>query len=207
MLDQISLIPISTLFVSKCGLCGRTVAQGSPVLWDRPEKKVYHYSCVGSSDAKRTIVLSDTGTYWVSFEKKNYFLESLVKQIAGVFFDPTHDVWYIENPTAVSAKQILDLAEEYNFEFDGAVLSGLANIIRLGTVTMLESMARTSSFQVKRLNKTPFPFQIKGIEFGINNQRVIIADQMGLGKTIQAMGIIAHLKLFPTVVVCPAIIK
>lgn len=200
-----NLIPISTLFNSKCGLCKRTVSKGFPVLWDKESKSVYHYECVGSESDQRIILVSNH-IFSVLFEKKNYYLESLVRQIAGATFDG-RATWYIDKPTPVSAKQLLDLAEEYNFQFDGHVLTELADIIKSGTETLLDSMAHTSSFEVRGLKHEPFPFQVKGIEFAINNRHLVIADQMGLGKTIQAMGVISHLGLYPVVIVCPAIIK
>lgn len=204
---NVELIPISTLFNSSCAACGRAVPQGTPVLWDRAAHKVYHHGCIGKDNVKRTLVVDEAGTFYLSFERRNFFLETLVRQIAGVFYDSSHSLWYIEHPDSMSARQLLDLAEEQKFEYDTKVLFELTRIIKSGTETMLKSMSRASSFEITGLNHTPFPFQMGGIEFGINNKRVIIADQMGLGKTIQAMGIISHMDLYPVLIVCPAIIK
>lgn len=208
MLNYKTLIPISTLFSTRCETCGRYIPQGTPVLWDKTEKKVYHHGCVGRGEkVTRTLSLDERGVFHLAFEKNNFFLESLVRQIAGTLYNQFNSTWYLEEVTPVSARQLLDLAENHVFEFDSDVLNRLAKVISSGTEAMLKSMAKTSSFKVEGLNFEPYPFQINGIEFGINNRRVIIADQMGLGKTIQAMGIIAHLELFPTLIVCPAIIK
>lgn len=54
---------------------------------------------------------------------------------------------------------------------------------------------------------TPFPFQRAGIEYAVRNKRVLIGDEPGLGKTIQALGTIHALKSFPALVVCPASLK
>lgn len=49
-----------------------------------------------------------------------------------------------------------------------------------------------------------FNFQKAGIVFGINNKNVLIADDTGLGKTVQAIGILNNLESFGTVlIVCP----
>ncbi|KAH9599821.1 Helicase [Trypanosoma melophagium] len=39
------------------------------------------------------------------------------------------------------------------------------------------------------------------------NGRVLFADEMGVGKTLQAIGTVAALKAFPTLVVCPAALR
>lgn len=62
---------------------------------------------------------------------------------------------------------------------------------------------------IPELLKKPFPFQLKGISFvEAHNGRALIADQMGLGKTIQALGWIQlHRKKTPVIIVCPASLK
>lgn len=54
--------------------------------------------------------------------------------------------------------------------------------------------------------KTPYPYQIQGAEFLYSMKRAILADEMGIGKTLQA--ILAALKANePTLVICPANLK
>jgi len=59
------------------------------------------------------------------------------------------------------------------------------------------------------LKGTLFPFQTKGISFvEAHDGRALIADQMGLGKTIQAIGWMQlHRDKIPVVIVCPASLK
>lgn len=52
------------------------------------------------------------------------------------------------------------------------------------------------------------PYQKAGIEFGIRNAGVLIADEPGLGKTIQAIGIInKDTNMKKILIVCPATLK
>ena len=50
----------------------------------------------------------------------------------------------------------------------------------------------------------PLKFQMDGIQHAVDNRRVIIADQPGLGKTVQALAAAYSEDAFPVIVVCPA---
>ncbi len=51
------------------------------------------------------------------------------------------------------------------------------------------------------------PFQRAGVAYALERRRVFVADEQGLGKTIQALATIQADLAFPTVVVCPASLK
>jgi SWI/SNF-related matrix-associated actin-dependent regulator 1 of chromatin subfamily A len=57
------------------------------------------------------------------------------------------------------------------------------------------------------LIRKPFPFQSSGIAYGLEKKRLIIGDQPGLGKTIQAIGIVSGANAFPCLVICPSTLK
>lgn len=71
----------------------------------------------------------------------------------------------------------------------------------------VESKAEDADFHVAGLLREPYPFQRAGIRFAVREKRVLIADQPGLGKTIQAIGTVHHLKSRRVAVVCPAAVK
>lgn len=54
-----------------------------------------------------------------------------------------------------------------------------------------------------------YPFQREGIMFAIRKRgRILLADEMGVGKTIQAIGVsIAFKKDWPVLIVCPSSLK
>lgn len=52
-----------------------------------------------------------------------------------------------------------------------------------------------------------FPFQRAGIEYGMERDGVLIADPMGLGKTIQAIGLLNTMNAHRTLVICPSSLK
>ena len=61
----------------------------------------------------------------------------------------------------------------------------------------------------KNLLKSLYRFQKQGIIFGIKKfSRLLIADEMGVGKTVQAIGLSSlYQKDWPVLVICPSSLK
>ena len=51
------------------------------------------------------------------------------------------------------------------------------------------------------------PFQKAGVKYATEKKRTIIADEVGLGKTVQAIATVQQTKAYPVLVVCPAFLK
>ena len=51
------------------------------------------------------------------------------------------------------------------------------------------------------------PFQEQGMAYALDKRRCFIADQMGLGKTCQALAAVEAAEAYPAVVICPATLK
>jgi SNF2 family DNA or RNA helicase len=51
------------------------------------------------------------------------------------------------------------------------------------------------------------PFQTAGVVYALRQRRTFIADEQGLGKTVQALAAIEADEAYPAVVVCPASLK
>lgn len=52
-----------------------------------------------------------------------------------------------------------------------------------------------------------FDFQKKGVAYILEKKRLIVGDQMGLGKTVQAIAAVSAANAFPCLVICPASLK
>ena len=57
------------------------------------------------------------------------------------------------------------------------------------------------------LKVTPYPYQSEGIAQGLKWKRFFLADEPGLGKTLQSIGIIHAAGAWPCLVICPSSLK
>ena len=53
----------------------------------------------------------------------------------------------------------------------------------------------------------PYEYQKEGIAYALEKKRCILGDEQGLGKTIEAIGLLTATRAFPALVVCPASLK
>ena len=92
--------------------------------------------------------------------------------------------------------EVLELLQKWEFKVNDDLKEFIA-----------EEKERKKNFHVSELNGELKPFQNTGVNF-INEAkgRCLIADEMGTGKTIQAIGYIAMNRKV-TVIICPASIK
>ena len=51
------------------------------------------------------------------------------------------------------------------------------------------------------------PFQSAGVRFALEHEKVFIADEMGTGKSLQALATVASASDWPVLIVCPASLK
>jgi hypothetical protein len=101
-------------------------------------------------------------------------------------YDPENKVWTIPiRVDEIEIEDFLKFIEKYNFEKDVSFYEKLNEIgeqfaERLQNVK--RSYANNTEFQVEGLKKELRPFQKAGVEYVLRNERVIIGDEMGLGK-------------------------
>ncbi len=69
------------------------------------------------------------------------------------------------------------------------------------------SCAHDAELTVQGLGGELMPFQRAGVAYAIERRRVFLADEQGLGKTVQALATVQSEAAYPCVVVCPASLK
>ena len=53
----------------------------------------------------------------------------------------------------------------------------------------------------------PYEFQTEGIAYAVEHKRCILGDEQGLGKTVEAIGVLTVTRALPALVICPASLK
>ena len=113
---------------------------------------------------------------------------------AGFFFDRSEKIW--KTPFTITAKKAwfrekeTPLAKALKRRFD------------------MSSATGSSSEYPAPEGLSYLPFQIAGIDFLLENNNVLLSDPMGLGKTIEAIGLInADRSIKRILVICPASLK
>ena len=75
------------------------------------------------------------------------------------------------------------------------------------SATVALSYAEDAELDGLELGGTLRPFQRAGVRYALERRRTFIADEQGLGKTVQALAALEHDDAFPAAVVCPASMK
>jgi SWI/SNF-related matrix-associated actin-dependent regulator of chromatin subfamily A-like protein 1 len=78
---------------------------------------------------------------------------------------------------------------------------------RRAKATVALSMAEDAELDLPALRGELRPFQRAGVRYALTQRRTFLADEQGLGKTVQALAAMEYDEAFPAVVVCPASMK
>jgi SNF2 family DNA or RNA helicase len=120
--------------------------------------------------------------------------------------DPNNRHW--EAPLEPENVQpILDLIKDHGFIIAPDAEKALLNSDDAQNTLLKMSHALSSDFQVDGLARDLYPFQRAGVEYAAMTERCFIADDMGIGKTIQGLAVVQHLNAFPCSITAPASMK
>ncbi len=107
---------------------------------------------------------------------------------------------YVYDETKEAVRALRFLHEAYHVPMDGAAKE------RLHALSGAHAL-RKAEDREEGLLAALRPYQREGVEFALAHRRVLIADAMGLGKTLQALAAMEEADAYPAVVVCPAGVK
>jgi SWI/SNF-related matrix-associated actin-dependent regulator 1 of chromatin subfamily A len=99
-----------------------------------------------------------------------------------------------EHPTVEVEERLAELLDELVAEHDRAA------------ETVALSYAEDAELELE-LGGELHPFQRAGVRYALERRRTFIADEQGLGKTVQALATIESDGAFPAIVICPASMK
>jgi SWI/SNF-related matrix-associated actin-dependent regulator of chromatin subfamily A-like protein 1 len=131
--------------------------------------------------------------------------------LAGTFFKRDAD-WGIAVPADPAlAPQLTEFVEAWPEvaveERSRDLLDELQTEHDRAAETVALSYAEDGELDALGLGGELYPFQRAGVRYALERRRTFIADEQGLGKTVQALATLEADGAFPAVVVCPASMK
>lgn len=144
------------------------------------------------------------GLFSVFFEYNPRFTH-LVKKIPSVRFVESSPCWRAPLASAVEVESFANMN-------DFVLMESAENAIAAHIAQMRENLSASSAFSaelapIEGLRGTLRPFQRAGVQYALKNKRVLIGDQMGLGKTVEALATIQAANAYPALIICPASLK
>lgn len=129
-------------------------------------------------------------------------------------FDGVNKRWVLAC-TGNAANVLREMCKAYRFEISDKAVAKLKAAADRDAAEASTAEARAelskaddADINLGRFGFDPFAFQRAGIAYGdLAHDRYMIADEQGLGKTIQALGRIQVKQQFPAIVVCPSAVK
>ncbi|MHB1509144.1 MAG: SNF2-related protein [Acidimicrobiales bacterium] len=152
----------------------------------------------------RRITLLDDGRASVFFEY-DPGLVTEVKRLSGARWVGAEKYWRVGVDS-----QLTTFAKQHDFSIEESVVAMARKKEEATSALAIQSRSVDSDLVVPGLRGQLRPFQGAGIAYALAARRVLIGDAMGLGKTIQALGVIQAVGGDgPTkaLVVCPASLK
>lgn len=151
---------------------------------------------------QRTIVVDEGERFLIRFPYDPALVSAVKQCVPMAQFDRTEKQWVA---SCASWREVEHFAKSHKF-----LMAMTARLVCIKARACLEeSRATDSDVQIPAPDGLEYlPFQKAGIIFASKRKHVLIADQMGLGKTIQAIGVLNMVpEIQRALVVCPASLK
>lgn len=155
-------------------------------------------------EAPKRITREGPVRYRLEFPYKAALI-ALVRDIPGRRFERQDKYWTV--PKSPEAAALIQALAEEGFQVEDGILDELRATQTDAQALLVESRAEDAELHIDDLGGTLRPFQRAGVRYALKSRRCFIADQMGLGKTIEALAAVHAAEAFPAVVVCPATLK
>jgi len=134
----------------------------------------------------------------------NPALVASVKKLPGRKWNPSMKKWTVP---ASSAADVGAFAAEHGFRLNAHAEDLVGHAVKIENTLVDLSEANDAEIDVELGIGELFPFQRAGVAYALESKRLIIGDQMGLGKTVEALATLEAADAFPAVIVCPSSVK
>jgi SNF2 family DNA or RNA helicase len=152
-------------------------------------------------DTTRTITVSKSGRLVFEFPYDQDIVAE-IKQLQGRLWDVKKRVW-----TAPPSLSAVEIADKYGFSISKSLRDTLLKAAKRETELLEASTSTDADVVIPTLSGTLMPYQKAGVAYASTVGRCLIADQMGLGKTVEAIATLESKDAFPAIIVCPASLK
>lgn len=149
----------------------------------------------------KKITMSKSGRLIFDFEYEPEIVAE-IKKIPGRLWDAKKKFWSI--PPVISG---IEIADKYGFSVSSQIRTAIMDSAKKEAELLEKSASIDSDIEVQNLSGTLMPYQKAGVSYASSVGRCLIADQMGLGKTVEAIATLELRDAFPAVIVCPASLK
>lgn len=160
-------------------------------------------------EAFRRLVLTEVDGQPVVELQQNYdaLLIEQIKRLPQRKYVPARKIWvvpcHLDSLTAVTK-----LAIENGYEIEPDVQDTINDVLEKYHHRVELSHAKDGDYHIELPDGLElYPFQRIGVQYLDTVDNGLVADQMGLGKTVQALVAISVRNQYPAIVVCPASIK
>ena len=147
--------------------------------------------------------ISATSTHFLLDFPLDRYLMSQVKDLPGAKWDAKGSRWIADIEAAV---EVAELARKVGAHIAQSAIDVLdSSIVAREMIAM--STAADAEVEVAGLGGVLRPFQRAGVAYALRARRTFIADEPGLGKTVQALAALEATQSYPAVIVVPATLR
>lgn len=147
---------------------------------------------------QRKLVGTDGKVFIISFPYDKEIYNAVVKLPRRVW-DGGNKRWTVP---LNAAKELSHFANAYGFNIGERAMNMMNLQLESGDNMELSYMTEYIELHIN-LKKKLYPYQTVGGDYVRRNKRVVIADQMRLGKTMQGIAGVLVTDTFPCIVICP----
>jgi SNF2 family DNA or RNA helicase len=152
-------------------------------------------------DTEKSLTISKRGMAVIKFPYDPEIITE-VKKLPQRTWDMKKKHW-----TAPITIGVLEFADKYKFDVEDSVREKIIELTKKSTELLVKSTSTDADVTIPTLNGTLMPYQKAGVAYAGSVGRCLIADQMGLGKTVEAIASLEYRDAFPAIIVCPASLK
>lgn len=138
--------------------------------------------------------------YKVSFQY-HPMLVKCIKRIPSAKYRADGKFWEVATSDILYLQKMSVWAKEYHFVTNTLWLEDSE------PVQSYEELPTPTLSVPHNLLIEPYEYQKEGIAYALEKRRCILGDEQGLGKTVEAIGMLTATRAFPALVICPASLK